>query len=55
MTPGILCTFPPCEDVLSDELIDDIGKIGHNERNNHRQREIRGLDPSSGQKVPTAA
>ena len=44
VTPGV------CKDLLANELIDDVGQVGHHEQGDHRQREVRGFQCRPGRK-----
>ena len=37
VAPGV------CEDLLADELVHDVGQVGHHEQGDHGQGEVRGL------------
>ena len=37
VTPGV------CKDLLANELIHDVGQVGHHKQGDHRQREVRGF------------
>ena len=45
VTPGV------CKDLLANELIDDVGQVGHHKQGYHRQREVRGFQCRPGENL----